>query len=437
MHIVKGTIGGGVMAVLLLQAPASGPGNANLFPFRLVYVLMAYIRPVHIVVREGFVRLLVRRSVLVLSFLLGAAGSAPAQSLPPEVVAKIDAMVAAEQARQQIPGLAIAVGHEGTVVFSKGYGTANLELGVPVTTETAFRTASVAKPLTAAGVMTLVEAGKLDLDAPVRTYCPAWPETHPPITTRQLLGHLAGVRHYNKPGESTGKTHYFTIGETLTLFKNDPLLHAPGTKYAYTTFGYNVVGCAIEGASGQSYEQFMRDRVFAPAGMTRTRLDRVYEIVPGRAGGYQVLSQATYDQLPEAVRAFAVPGGVYNADLHDTSMKVPGGGLLSTPEDLVRFGMALDRGTLLMPVSVAAMWTGMTTASGEATGYGLGFGVRGPQNGMTQISHGGNQAGASSAFMIIPEADITWAIMTNLEDAEVGVISRELGNILRDALVRR
>ena len=121
---------------------------------------------------------------------------------------------------------------------------------MPVKGTTAFRTASVAKPMTATAVMTLAEAGKIDIDAPVRNYCPAWPAKHPAITTRQVLGHLAGIRHYGKPGESAGKTHYFVLGDSLALFKDDPLLHEPGTKYLYSTYGYTLLGCVIEGAAG-------------------------------------------------------------------------------------------------------------------------------------------------------------------------------------------
>jgi CubicO group peptidase (beta-lactamase class C family) len=357
-----------------------------------------------------------------------------ARQAPALPAAKIDAVVAAEQARQKIPGLSVAVAVGNRLVYSRGFGVADLEHGVPVKPSTAFRTASIAKSLTAAAAMALVEAGRLDLDAPVRTYCPAWPETHPPVTTRQLLGHLGGVRHYTKRGESTGKAHYFTLEDSLDLFKSDPLLHPPGSRYAYSTYGFSVVGCAIEGASGRTYEAFVRERVFGPAGMERTRLDRVYEIVPDRARGYQVLTQEALDTLPPSMRAVAKAGAVYNADLHDTSMKVPGGGLLSTAEDLVRFGIALNTGTILKKDTIERMWTEQRTADGTGTGYGLGFGVQPPQDGVRRVSHSGNQAGAASFLVLLPEVGVAYAIMTNLEDAELGPISRGIANVLRDTL---
>jgi CubicO group peptidase (beta-lactamase class C family) len=338
-------------------------------------------------------------------------------------------------ARQNIPGIAIAMAFDNKLIHSNAYGTADLEHGVPVRATTAFRTASVAEPLTAAAVMALVEDGAIDLDAPVRTWCPAWPEKHPTITLRQVLGHLAGIRHYTKRGESTGKTHYFSVGDSLALFKDDPLLHEPGARYLYSTYGFSLAACAVEGATGQPFETVVRERVFARAGMTRTRLDRVYEVIPDRARGYQVLTQEVFDSLPPSVRGFATVGAVYNADLHDTSMKIAGGGFVSTAEDLVRFGMALNSGALLKKASVELMWTEQQTPDSKGTGYGLGFGVTPAQEGIRRLSHSGNQAGAASLLVILPEVGVTYAVMTNREDAELGTISRGIANALRDTFM--
>lgn len=360
---------------------------------------------------------------------------AQSPALPAAAASRIDEIVAAEQARQKIPGLSIAVAFRDRMIYSKAYGAADLEHGVATKPTTAFRTASVAKPLTATGVMTLVEAGKVKLDAPIRTYCTAWPEKQPAITVRQVMGHLAGIRHYSKPGEGAGKAHYFLLQDSLALFKDDPLLHEPGSKYLYSTYGFSLLGCAIEGSSGVTYEQFMKESVFARAGMTYTRLDRVYEIVPDRARGYQMLTQEAYGRLPPALRSFARPGEVYNADLHDTSMKIPGGGLLSTAEDLVRFGIALNTGKLLERSRVEEMWTEQKTSDGKGTRYGLGWGVFPAQEGVRRLSHSGNQAGASSFLVILPEVGVTYAIMTNLEDAELGTISRGIANTLRETFM--
>jgi CubicO group peptidase (beta-lactamase class C family) len=136
---------------------------------------------------------------------------------------------------------------------------------------------------------------------------------------QQLLGHLAGVRHYGRPGESLGTQHYFAIADSLVIFKDDPLLHRPGDKYLYSTFGYSVLGCAIEGASGQTYAAFTQEHVMKPAGMTHTAIDELYLILPNRARGYQLLTAEGFKRLPPAAQAIAKPNEIYNAPLHDTT----------------------------------------------------------------------------------------------------------------------
>ena len=286
---------------------------------------------------------------LVIAALAATTVAQQGTAAPPRVAAQfpatlgpeLDRAIEAGRTAAKIPGLTVAIAFRNTIVYTKAFGHADLEHRAPATPRTAFRTASTAKPLTATAVMLLVEQGRLDLDAPIQQYCPAFPEKPWPVTARLLLGHQAGIRHYQKPGESTGKAHYFTLQDALGLFKNDPLLHEPGTKYFYSTYGFSVLGCAIEGASGLSFEAFMRARVFTPAGMARTRFDRVYEIVPERSRGYQILTAEALQQLPREIQAFAKAGEIYNAEMHDTSMKVPGGGFVSTAEDLMRFVTAL------------------------------------------------------------------------------------------------
>ena len=285
-------------------------------------------------------------TVLVVALPLPLAAQTPAQ-LPPEQIERIETVIASEMARQSIPALSIAIAVNNRIVYANGFGFADLENFVPARADTLYRTAPIAKPMTATAVLQLVERGKLDLDAPIQQYCPAFPEKNWPVTARQLLGHLGGVRHYKCGDEATGKKHYFSVVESLELFKDDPLLHEPGTAFRYTTFGYVHLGCAIEGASGMSYLDYMQKNVFDPAGMHRTGPDDVHRILPNRARGYVVLDEDDYESLPDAAKADAEVGALYNASLHDTSMKVPGGGLGSTAVDLVKFALAHNTGLLL------------------------------------------------------------------------------------------
>ena len=341
----------------------------------------------------------------------------------------LDAAIRTEQGRLKAPAVSVALMEKGTVVYARAFGSADVENGVAATVETRFRTASVAKTMTATAVLQLFERGVLDLDAPIQTYCSAFPQKPWPVTARQLLGHLAGVRHYTKPGESSGTQHFFTVTDSLKLFADDALLSEPGTRYSYTTYGFNVLGCAIEGASKMSYGDYMRTRVFEPAGMTRTSLDDVYLVMPNRARGYFLLDQASFDQLPPAGKAIASVGNVYNAPLHDTSMKMPGGGLLSTPTDLLMFANALFEGKLLKPETLKLMWTSQRTADGKPTNYGYGWGV-GSNPARLIVSHSGNQAGASSLFILDVTNHLAMAIMTNLEDADLGEVRKVLAGPL-------
>jgi CubicO group peptidase (beta-lactamase class C family) len=337
----------------------------------------------------------------------------------------LDAAIQAERAKLKTPAVSVAVMEKGRIVYARAFGTADLENAVAATPETRFRTASVAKTMTATAVLQLSEKGIIDLDAPIQQYCAAFPRKPWPVTARELLGHLAGVRHYARPGESSGTQHFFTVTDSLKIFADDPLLFEPGTKYSYTTFGFSVLGCAIEGAAKMSYGEYMHTRIFEPAGMTHTTLDDVYLVIPSRVRGYYLLDQKSFDGLPPAAKAMAAAGGVYNAPLHDTSMKMPGGGLLSTPSDLMMFATALLDGKLLKPETLKLMWTSQATADGKPTEYGMGWGI-GSNPDRLIVSHGGNQVGASSTFVVDVTNHLALAMMANLEDADLSEVRKLL-----------
>jgi CubicO group peptidase (beta-lactamase class C family) len=289
------------------------------------------------------------------------------------------------------------------LTYSRAFGTADLENSVPATPETLIRTASIAKPISAVAAMTLVEAGKLDLDAPVQRYCAPFPPKQWPITTRELLSHTSGIRHY-LPGEPEHTGHYQWMADGFALFANDPLLFPPGSAYSYSTYGYTVVGCAIEGASGARFQDYAEEHVLRPAGMTHTFVDNVFEIVPHRARGYQLID-----------------GKLKNSVLMDSSYKIPGGGYVSSAEDLVRFAQALLDGKLLKSVALKEMWTA-TPVSGKS-GYGLGFEL--PEGGRFAM-HTGGQSGTSTELFIIPETHAAIAVLANLEHAQLRDVVRAI-----------
>jgi len=317
--------------------------------------------------------------------------------------ARLETIVNEAMRREQIPALTLAILSGDALIYSKAFGTADLENSVPATPATLIRTASVAKPITAVAAMTLVESGKLDLDAPVQKYCAPFPPKQWPITTRELLAHTSGIRHYN-PGEMESTRHYQWMADGFAIFAGDPLLFRPGAGYRYSTYGYTVAGCAIEGAAGSRFQDYVAEHVLKPAGMTHTFVDDAWEIVPHRARGYQRLD-----------------GEVKNAVLMDSSYKIPGGGYVTTAEDLVRFAQALLDGKLLKPTSLAEMWT-PTPASGKDS-YGLGFHV---VEGGKFISHTGGQPGTTTELFIIPQAHFALAVLANLEGVQQQELVRAL-----------
>jgi serine beta-lactamase-like protein LACTB len=327
--------------------------------------------------------------------------------------AKADRLIGELMERQGIPGLSIAIGRDGDVVMAKGYGLANVEHQVPVKPETLFRTASICKMFTAVAVLQLAEEGKLDLDTPVCEYFPELDKDDWTFTCRQLLGHLAGVRHYKYPGENNSTRHFPDVQSALTTFVNDPLLSEPGTEYRYSSFGYNLLGAIVERRSGVKFDEYLRDSVSDVAGMTLTQVDHHYRILPNRAAGYM---------RPDRGRGWGrrdlKQGELYNAPLHDTSVKVAGGGMVSTPTDLVRFADALAKGKLFSDETLTAMTSEQQTTDGKKTAYGLGCRLL-AQDPSPVVGHSGGQAGVSTYLILDPRTGDSVAIMCNLEDAEL------------------
>ncbi|MGH7542288.1 MAG: serine hydrolase domain-containing protein, partial [Gemmatimonadota bacterium] len=251
-----------------------------------------------------------------------------------------------EQVRLEndLPGLSVAVARNGAVVFSEGVGYAELDNRTPQTGRSVHNVGSVSKVLAVVGVMQLVEQGKVDLDATIQTYLPYYPEKEWPITVRQILTHTSGTRHYREGefGEQglLRARHFESFEEATEQWRDDPLLFEPGTHWFYSSHAMNLMHGIVEAAFGIGFEDYLRRHVFEPAGMMRSQFDVPWRVIHGRGHGY------VRDEEGEFVHPFP----------EDPSYKYAGGGILSTAEDLVRFGVALDDGTLLAPATLRAMW---------------------------------------------------------------------------------
>jgi CubicO group peptidase (beta-lactamase class C family) len=274
----------------------------------------------------------------------------------------------------------------------------------------------VSKPITAVAVMQLVERGALELDAPIQRYVPEYPEKPSPITVRQLLCHQGGIRNWTED-EFVSTRHYSTLAESIGAFRDDPLVNEPGTRVTYSSFGYTLLGRAIETASGHGYLEYLRVNVLEPAGMEWTRADDVMQIIPNRARGYRLTGG----------------GALLNSPLSDTSNRTPGGGLVGTVQDVGRFAAALQAGTLVKPETLKLMWTPQPTRDRRATGFGFGF-VVGRRNGEREIYHSGGQSRVSTLLYMRPDRRLAVVLLTNLEG--IGGPLLDLGRQIADLVNR-
>jgi serine beta-lactamase-like protein LACTB, mitochondrial len=339
------------------------------------------------------------------AFLVTGAVTAYAQTAASQVVVAPPYAAASDNANRQAqewiargtPGLALAVAVDGKIVYSEGFGFADLEERVPVWPTTKFRIGSISKPLTAVGLMELVQSGKLDLDAPIQKYVPAFPDKGALITVRMVAGHLGGIRHY-QGDEFVIQKHYPNVTEGLAIFKDDPLVSPPGTKFNYSSYGFNLLSAAIESAAGQDFLSYMQANVFAPIGLVHTTPDLNSQIVEQRSRFYE---------LPKN-------GSVENAPYVDNSYKWAGGGFLATAEDLVRFGSALLQPGILNAQSLKTMFTSQKTSAGEETGYGIGWGIGKTPSGKQFYAHSGGSVGGTSQLIVYPDSRVVVALVTNL-----------------------
>ena len=357
---------------------------------------------------------------LLLVFLSVASGvSARQKSLSPEKRAEIGKAVSSFISANKVPGIGAAVVLDGEPVWSAGFGMADLENSSPATSSTLFRLGSISKPITAVAILQLSERGKLDLDAPVQKYCPVFPQKEWPITSRELLGHLGGIRHYNPDGKGDipedSARHFATMQESLQIFAGDPLVAKPGAKFNYSTYGYTLLGCVLEGAASEKYVDYVREDVFRPARMDQTQADDFFAVIPHRSRWYHM------DKA----------GVVRNAGVLDSSYKIPGGGLISSADDMARFEAAVLNDKLLQRTTRDVMWISQKTADGKPTGYGMGWGLV-EKFGVHILAHTGGQQGTSTAFAVVPERRAGVVVLANMDNVDSGSLADEILRIVLD-----
>jgi len=352
-----------------------------------------------------------------------AASTTAAPALSPATVREIADRVDAEVTSQRLVGLSLALVKNGVIALELHRGFEDREANIPATGSTMYRWASISKPVTAVAAMQLADAGKLDLNADVRSFVPEWPEKPWPVTSRQLLGHLGGVVHYSNgpvvgdPPRADREHPYEDVVDAVGRFAKSPLVCEPGTAYAYTTHGYILLSAAVQRAGGEPFWSQVRSRIAAPAGMTTFRPDYQWEAIPNRAVGYRHVGEG------ETART------VRSTDT-DVSWKLGGGGFISTVGDLARFSIAVMDARLVPRETLDVMWTEQKTRDGKGTNYGLGFGVR-RDGGVRLVQHSGSQEKTATFLLLDPAAGAGVAIMSNTEGANLSELARDVLSLAR------
>lgn len=326
-------------------------------------------------------------------------------------IAKADSLVSAYMESKNLPGMAVSVYMGDGMIWSKGFGYADVESQTPVNPSLSkFRIGSVSKTLTATALGVLIQEGKLNPDAVVQTYVPEFPEKKYPITVRQVAGHIAGIRHYNG-NEFMSDKLYKTVDEGLTIFQNDPLLFEPGTQYSYSSYGWNLISAVIEGASGKEFLPYMKEEVFDPLNMNNT--------VPEWSNKKISNLVSFYDQENR------------EADFVDNSYKWAGGGFVGTTEDLIRFGVAMFDYDYLNEEAQEELMYPQQTSDGESTNYGMGWRVW-QNNGLYWVGHSGGSVGGSTMFLLNKQHRMVIAYTINRSSAGFERLHFKLSDIFLD-----
>jgi CubicO group peptidase (beta-lactamase class C family) len=317
---------------------------------------------------------------------------------------QIEQELLAVHKKQRNVGLSAAVFLRGKRVYTGTLGFADLEHQVPVRPEPLFAVASVTKAFTGIALLKLHEAGKIDLDAPIQRYVPGFPEKpEGVITSRLLAANLAGIRHWHKErAPALYSTHYDDVAKVLALFKDDPLVARPGSKYSYSSYGYNLLAAGIQSAAQTPFQRYVEETILRPLELENTRFDDVRRVIPNRSRCYSFYDPITYAESSEVLR---VPD-------RDYSHNMAGGNMLATAEDLGRFGRALTHPGFMTQASVDLLYTRAKTASVESA---MSFGWFVSKAGATrrEIRITGSNPGVQGALHVYPAEDLVVAILSN------------------------
>ncbi|MGH9733353.1 MAG: serine hydrolase domain-containing protein [Candidatus Acidiferrales bacterium] len=340
----------------------------------------------------------------------------------------IDQFVKSEMARQRVPGVEVGVYSRGRILLAKGYGLADVELNVPVTPETLMQSGSVGKQFVSAAIMMLVEEHKLSLDDSITKYFPDAPPSWKPILIKNLLSHTSGLSEYESDNRTGPNGPFylrldFTEDQLIKKFYALPIEWAPGTNWAYRNTNYVILGVLIHKLTGERYDQFLHDRIFAPLGMNSTRLISDRDIIKNRASGYEI---DDHGQLKN--QEWVSPTFNSTAD----------GALYFNVLDMAKWDAALYSTRLLTQASLDRIWTVYPLKDGKPNpgNYGYGWEIT-KFHGHKLIEHGGAWQGFTCDISRYPDDSLTVVVLTNLDSghSRPEVIAHVVAGLVEPALM--
>jgi len=313
---------------------------------------------------------------------------------------KVDDYLKAEMLKQHIPGVSLAVVKDGKIIKAEGYGLANLELNVPARPETVFKIGSVSKQFISAGILLLIQEGKISLDDSISKFLEGTPETWKPITVRHLLTHTSGIVREG-PGFDPLKIQ--SDADVIKTAYSLPLRFAPGEKWEYCNVGYFSLAEIIRKVSGKPWGEYLSDALFKPLEMNSTRTTTMTDLVQDRANGYGWRE-----------------GKYSNAAIY-LALR-PSGAFLSNVLDLAKWDAALYTERLFKQPSREQMWTAVKLNGGTTYPYGFGWELD-SVGGHRQIHHGGSLPGFRAELSRFVDDKLTVIVLTNSDNANPGTIA--------------
>jgi CubicO group peptidase (beta-lactamase class C family) len=333
-------------------------------------------------------------------------------------------VVRASMSENNLAGLSIAVGIDGEIVWTEAFGFADIENRSPVTPGHRFRTGTASIVFTSAALGLLLDDGRLKLDDEIQKYVPDFPRKQWPVTVRQVMGQVAGFNTEDPDNGVLTSSHCERPADAVAIFAKEPLVFRPGTQYRDSTFGWVLLSAVVEAAAGMPFETFLNQRVFRPLGMADTFKESAANPPSGAATSYnpRFAAKPTYGLTP--------------LPKFDYSCNAGSNGFVSTASDLMRFGMAINRGELLNPRTVQMLETPQRLTSGELTSYGLGWELKTLTLAGQQVQGAGYNGHfwveEVASLLTVPERGLAVAVMSNVSFAGTPSVAEKIVEAFAD-----